>query len=240
MDRFPPKDPEMSNTAHRRAMEPDDEHWCRACDMSMSLGSPSLTMEELVRAYAVFANGGVFTQPYYIEEVRDRDGNVLESHTPPEKPRIVSEEVATLTTWMLEEVARTGTGSPARKELGINFGSKTVTTNDEKDTWFVGFTPDVITAVWVGYDTPKSLGVSSTGGRTSLPIWVDYMRVAAPKENDRAFPIWGNVDWAQIDDKTGRRLASGGRKFPFLKGTVPEQSGVEAGQYTIDDLATEL
>jgi hypothetical protein len=66
------------------------------------------------------------------------------------------------------------------------------------------------------------------------------MRVAAPKENDRAFPIWGNVDWAQIDDKTGRRLASGGRKFPFLKGTVPEQSGVEAGQYTIDDLATEL
>ena len=79
-------------------------------------------------------------------------------------------------------------GTAARaSRLGLHVAGKTGTTNDEKDAWFVGFSPSVITAVWVGYDQPRTLGVSSTGGRTALPIWMEYMRVAAPQEDDRPF-----------------------------------------------------
>lgn len=236
MDRYPAIEEGITNTAHRRQLKPEDEYWCRACDMSMALGSPSLTMEELVRAYAVFANDGAFVQPYYVEEVRDRNGDVLE-HNEPEPPvQIIETEIASLTRWLLTQVVNSGTGFKARQELQINIAGKTGTTNDEKDTWFVGFSPDVITAVWVGFDQPRSLGVSSTGGRTAMPIWIEYMRKAAPKDKDRPFELRGDIEWAYIDDDTGRRVSSGGRKYPFLRGTTPESTGLEAGQITIEDI----
>ena len=122
----------------------------------------------------------------------------------------------------------------------LRLGGKTGTTNDEKDTWFVGMSPDVITAAWVGYDQPRTLGISSTGGRTALPIWMEYMREAAPKDKDRPFPIWGDIEWAQIEEETGRRVTDGGRRYPFLEDTTPEATGVSAGQVTLEDLATEL
>lgn len=124
--------------------------------------------------------------------------------------------------------------------LGVRLGGKTGTTNDFKDAWFVGFSPNVITAAWVGYDQPRSMGVSSDGGRTALPIWMDYMREAAPREDDRPFPIVGELEWVNIDDTSGRRVTSGGRSFPFIKGTAPESSGVTSDQYTIEDVDTEL
>lgn len=240
MDRFPEKDPNLSNTAHRQQLKPGDEYWCRTCDMSMGLGSASLTMEELVRAYSGFASGGNLVQPYYIEEVKDRDGTVLEKHESVEHPRVMDPEVASVATWLLQGVVQGGTGHRASAELGLNgLAGKTGTTNDFKDAWFIGFTNDVITAAWVGYDQPRSLGVSSTGGRTALPIWIDYMREAAPKDRDRAFPMRGDIEWAQIDEATGRRVRSGGRSYPFIPGTAPESTGLEAGQVSIDDM-TEL
>jgi penicillin-binding protein 1A len=150
-------------------------------------------------------------------------------------------EVASITRWLLEGVVQGGTGFQASKQLELKgLGGKTGTTNDEKDTWFIGFTNDVITAVWVGYDQPRSLGISSTGGRTALPIWIDYMRVAAPKDKDRPFTLRGDIEWAQIDEEKGNRVSSGGRSYPFIEGTAPESTGLKAGQVSMDDLDTEL
>lgn len=241
MDRFPEKDPNLSNTAHRRQLKPGDEYWCRTCDMSMGLGSASLTMEELVRAYSGFASGGLLVEPYYIEEVTDRNGKVLEKHESADFERVMDPEVASIATWLLQGVVQGGTGHKASAELGLQgLAGKTGTTNDYKDTWFVGFTNDVITAAWVGYDQPRSLGVSSTGGRTALPIWIDYMREAAPKEKDRPFPMRGDIEWAQIDEATGRRVSGGGRSYPFIAGTTPESTGYKAGEVSMDDLTTDL
>lgn len=240
MDHYPPRtDNDISNTAHRRALTADDEHWCRACDMSMGLGSASLTMEELLRAYSAFGTGGKLVQPYYIQRIEDRDGAVLEQHEATEFPQVIRPEVATIASWLLQNVVNFGTGAPARRALGIRMGGKTGTTQDYKDTWFVGYSNDVITAAWVGFDEPRTLGVSSTGGRTALPIFIDVMREAAPKDKDRPMPIWGDVEWAQIDEDKGTRVTSGGRSYPFIQGTAPASTGVAAGQFTVEDF-TEL
>ncbi|TVQ92741.1 MAG: hypothetical protein EA397_06185 [Deltaproteobacteria bacterium] len=235
MDRYPPKDPNMSNTRHRLLMKPDDVYMCRACDMSMGLGSASLTMEELLRAYSPFVTDGRLVQPHYIVKVTDRDGQILEEHDPQPFPQVVRPEVATITNWLLQNVINTGTGYDAKRELGLKLGGKTGTSQDYKDTWFVGFSPDVLTATWVGFDEPRSLGVSSTGGRTALPIWIDIMREAAPKEKDRPFATHGDIEWALIDEKRGIRVTSGGMRYPFLEDTVPTSTGVAADEYTVDD-----
>ncbi|MCB9687370.1 MAG: transglycosylase domain-containing protein [Alphaproteobacteria bacterium] len=232
---------QTNDREHRRHLTPGEDHWCRACDMSMGLGSASLSMEEMIRAYSAFATGGYLIEPYTIEEVRDRSGKVLMSHEKAQPPQVMDPAVASIATWLLEGVTHGGTGSAASYELGLRaVAGKTGTTNDEKDAWFVGYTNDVITAVWTGYDEPRTLGVSSTGGRTSLPTWIEYMRVAAPKEKDRPFPEASDLEHANIDEKTGRRLASGGVTYPFLKGTVPENTGLREGQATIEDLSGEL
>jgi len=146
---------------------------------------------------------------------------------------------AAIVRWLLRGVVEEGTGARANR-LGIQVGGKTGTTNEEKDTWFVGFNTEVITAAWVGYDQPRTLGISSTGGRTALPIWIDYMRVAAPKERSGRFDYPGEIEWVQIDEATGRRVTSGGRRYPFLEDTVPESTGIAAGQLTLEDVTTEL
>ena len=235
MDHYPPRTDKDSNMGHRAKLNPEDEHWCRACDYSMALGSPSLTMSELMRAYSVFGTQGKLVEPYYVEEVRDRAGNVLEKHEPTPQVQVIDPGVATVANWLLQSVTSEGTAAVAGR-LGLHLGGKTGTTNDEKDAWFVGMNPNVITAVWVGFDHPRTLGVSSTGGKTSLPIWMTYMAVAAPKSEDHAFPQAGSVEWANIEESTGRRVASGGRSYPFLEGTAPTTSGGAAGQVTTNDV----
>ncbi|MBN2801143.1 MAG: transglycosylase domain-containing protein [Deltaproteobacteria bacterium] len=239
MDRFPAKDPELTNTRHRQLMKPDDVYMCRACDMSMGLGSASLTMEELVRAYSAFATDGTLVQPYFVEKVEDRNGHVLEQHEVKPPEQVIDPAVASVVRWLLRGVVQEGTAAAANR-LGLEVAGKTGTTNDEKDAWFVGFNNDVISAAWVGFDQPRSLGVSSTGGRTALPIWMDYMKVAIPKQTDIPFAYRGGVDWISIDEATGRRVTSGGRLYPFLSDTVPESTGGAAGQVTLEDMATEL
>ena len=238
-DRFPPKDETLSNTDHRAQMRPNDVYSCRACDYSMALGSASLTMEELIRAYTAFGTAGKLVTPYYIEEVQGRDGKVLEHHESTDGARVIDAGVATIVNWLMQGVVSEGTATAANR-LGLSVAGKTGTTNDNKDTWFIGMTPNVITGVWVGYDDPQSLGPSATGGHTALPIWIDYMAEAAPKEeNSGPFPVAGDIEWAQIEEASGRRVTSGGRSYPFLTGTAPEGSG-EAGQATIEDLSTDL
>lgn len=238
--RWPPMPANMTLADHKKELGTSSSYKCRSCDLSMALGSPSLTMAELARAYATLGNGGLWIEPYYIEEVRDRDGKVLEKHDPGTPFQVVPPELSTIMTWMLQGVVESGTAAAANA-LGLHIAGKTGTTNDEKDVWFVGYTPDVLTTVWVGYDQPRSLGKSATGGAVALPMWMDYMKVAAPKEKDREFPEWGKVEWAAIDEGSGKRTSGWGRKYPFLEGTLPPMIvAKKAGEPVIEDLATEL
>ncbi|MFZ5476288.1 MAG: penicillin-binding protein 1A [Myxococcota bacterium] len=204
-------------------------------DLSMGLGSSSLKMPELARAYSAFATNGRLVEPHYVNRVVDRDNRVLEQWTKPaEWKQVLDPPVAGVMNWLLQDIAQTGTAAKAQK-LGLHVGGKTGTTNGMHDAWFVGFTPTVLTAVWVGYDQPKSLGASSTGGYTALPIWMDYMADAAPKAEDKPFPMPGSLVWVSIDERSGRPMA-GGRSMPFLPGTAPTGVAVEAGQKTTEDL----
>jgi membrane carboxypeptidase/penicillin-binding protein len=211
---------------------------CRSCDLSMGLGSSSLTMVELARAYTAFATFGRLVEPHFIDSVVERDGTVIESYEPPaEWPRVLEPEVAGIAHWLVRQVATGGTAAKSNA-LGIQVAGKTGTTNDFHDTWFVGYNPDYIGAAWVGYDQPRSLGQSFTGGRTALPIWMDWFGAAVPRESAPSFGTIPSVDWVPIDESTGR-VAAGGMSMPMLRGTVPEGSvNVEVGQKTAEDLLT--
>ena len=138
--------------------------------------------------------------------------------------------------WLLQEVARSGTGAKSN-QLGIQVAGKTGTTNDFKDAWFVGYSPDLLVSTWVGYDQPRSMGISSTGGAMALPIWIEYMRAAYPKSIARNFPKIPEAVMVEIDETTGR-VASGGRSMPFIPETVPTGPIVEIGQQSSEDLLT--
>jgi len=237
-DWLPPERFPEGEECRDQRQDGDGNTLCRSCDLSMGLGSSSLTMVELARAYTAFATHGRLVEPHFIESVVDRDGTVIETHQAPrERPRVLEPNVAGITHWLLRQVATGGTAARTN-QLGLHVAGKTGTTNDFHDAWFVGYNPDYIAAAWVGYDAPRSLGVSFTGGRTALPIWMDFMRVAVPKEKDRAFPEIQGVTWAPIDESTGR-VAKGGVGMPMLPGTVPEgSSSVEIGQKTAEDLLT--
>jgi penicillin-binding protein 1A len=206
-------------------------------DLAMGLGAASLTMVEMARAYSVFASGGKRIEPFWIESVTDRDGKLLEQHKAPTQEQVVTPEVAYVMTWLLNQVARHGTGA-STNQLGVTLAGKTGTTNDYKDGWFMGYSPGIVTGVWVGYDQPRSMGVSSTGGRTALPIWIEYMRQAWPKSMDRPFSEPQVIDWAEIDESNGR-VARGGRRMPFIRGTVPVGVAIDLGQKSTLDLMTE-
>ncbi len=150
--------------------------------LTMALGAGSATPMEMASAYAVFANGGYRVAPRLITRVAEQHGRVLYEAPDTglsEKQRTIPARNAFIMNSLLQEVARSGTAAKARSQLKRPdvFG-KTGTTNDARDAWFVGYQPSIAAAAWVGYDTPKKLGRRETGGGLSLPIWIDYMRVA--------------------------------------------------------------
>ena len=210
---------------------------CRSCDMSMGLGSSSLTMVELARAYTAFGTYGSLVEPYFIEKVLDRDGTIIEEHKAIEPKQVLDPSVAYITHWLLTQVATGGTAASSNK-LKLSLAGKTGTTNDEIDAWFVGYNPDIIAAAWVGYDQPHPMGVSFTGGNTALPIWMDYMAAAVPKddpEKNRSFPMHGGVSWVKIDETTGMKVLDG-VSMPMLPGTEPTNVAGVVGQKTTEDL----
>ena len=210
---------------------------CRSCDMSMGLGSSSLTMVELARAYTAFGTYGTLIEPYFIERVLDRDGTVIEQHQAQEPKQVLDPSVAYITHWLLTQVATNGTAARSNR-LKLSLAGKTGTTNDEIDAWFVGYNPDIIAAAWVGYDQPRPMGVSFTGGATALPVWMDFMKAAVPKddpEKNRRFPTQAGIEWVNINETTGLR-ASDGVSMPMLPGTAPTNVVGSIGQKTSEDL----
>jgi penicillin-binding protein 1A len=143
--------------------------------LTLALGSSSVTVLDLATVYSVFANGGVRYKPILIREIRDRDGLLLEQ-AQPQGERVMDARVAYVVTRMMERVARFGTGAESRA-LDRPRAGKTGTTNDSKDAWFCGFTPDFTCVVWLGYEdnSPLGGGRSYTGGRLAVPIWTDFM-----------------------------------------------------------------
>ncbi|UCV08387.1 penicillin-binding protein 1A [Dechloromonas denitrificans] len=152
-------------------------------NLTMVLGSGSVTPLQMAGAYAVFANGGFRVTPRLIQKITDARGNVLwEAPAPPprqEEQRAIDPRNAFIIDSMLREVVRSGTGAQASQRLGRNdLAGKTGTTSDAVDGWFAGYAGNVVAVSWMGYDQPKSLGGREFGATLALPIWIDYMRQA--------------------------------------------------------------
>ena len=145
-------------------------------DLTLALGSGDVTLLELTAAYGTFANQGVRMDPLMVRYVTDAQGRLVEENVPQGREAINPAVTAGLTQ-MLRGVVEHGTGVAARV-LERPIAGKTGTTNDFSNAWFVGYTPSIVTGVWVGHDRPRSLGHEETGARAALPIWVAVMRAA--------------------------------------------------------------
>jgi penicillin-binding protein 1A len=239
-------------------------------DLSLALGSSGLSLLELTRAYAVFAEGGRRVVPTFIRRVTDRDGMILlenavlgasgdaavepdemeadfidvaaaaesegvpvDEETPidaefmPDPDQIISPEEAYLAVSLLRAVVEDPKGTGHRlRVLRRPVAGKTGTTNDQADAWFMGFSPEVVTGVWVGHDETRFLGYGETGSRAAAPIWVDYMRAALAGRPARDFAVPELIEFARIDRKTGLLAGKSTESTvfqPFLQGTVPTE-----------------
>jgi penicillin-binding protein 1A len=192
-------------------------------NLSLALGTSEVTLLNLTSAYAVFARGGQWIEPFGVIEVTDHRGRILYS-AKPQKRLVMTREGAAIVTNMLESVIKEGTGRKARILRGPLAG-KTGTTNDYKDALFVGFSPAVAAGVWVGLDLGGTMGDKETGARAALPIWMDFMEAALAEEAHRYFDLPDNIVKVQLNPDTGG-LASDGSKSAvnalFKKGTEPQ------------------
>ena len=150
--------------------------------LTMALGAGSVTPMQMAMGYSVFANGGYRINPWLITKITDQKGKALVESQPPlpnESVRAIDSRNAFIMKRLLQEVARVGTAARAQRDLKRpDLYGKTGTTNDSIDTWFNGFHQTLVAIVWMGYDTPRSLGDRETGGGLSLPVWIDYMQTA--------------------------------------------------------------
>jgi penicillin-binding protein 1A len=194
-----------------------------AHDLSLALGSSSVTLLELTSAYSVFANKGIRMPPSFFTSVEDPTGHVLEQ-TEMNAQQVVFEETAFVVTNMLENVIRSGTGRRANV-LKQAVAGKTGTTNDFIDAWFIGYTPDLVVGVWVGFDDRRPLGDSESGGSAALPIWLDFMQTILPEVESKPFVAPENIVYAKIDPSTGLLSSDpeNGAMEVFVKGTEPKE-----------------
>ena len=192
--------------------------------LSISLGSTETTLLKLTSAYASFVNGGKLIKPIMIDRIQDSEGNTifnnekrkclncdqvsfLSKNYPSIEDQflqIFSAETAYQMTSILEGTVQNGTGKNL-KDLNLDLGGKTGTTNSNTDTWFVGFTSKLTIGVYVGSDNPKSLGRYETGAKTALPIFKNFVKSAIKKEDARPFKVADNIIMRVIDPITGKK-----------------------------------
>jgi penicillin-binding protein 1A len=180
-------------------------------NLTLTLGSGSVTPLQMAQAYAVFANGGHTVSPRLIEKITDARGQVLwEAPAPSKEERqpVIDPRNAFVIDSMLREVVSSGTGAAASQRLGRgDLAGKTGTTSDAFDGWFAGYAGKVVAVAWMGYDQPKSLGAREFGATLALPIWADYMRqaLAGQPPTERTAPpglSYVDGDWV-YDEFTG-------------------------------------
>jgi penicillin-binding protein 1A len=236
-------------------------------DLTLALGSASVTPLQMARAYAVLANGGYLIDPYFIHSIYDPSGEEIFTANPaiacpqcPESiedisesgmdainlaPQVLTPQNVWLMTSMMRDVIQRGTGRKARVLGRTDLAGKTGTTNDQKDGWFSGFNHALVATAWVGFDKLEPLGRGETGGRSALPMWIDYMAVALEGiEAQKKEPPAGLVT-VRIDPATGLLAGSGqtGAVFEtFREENVPQQSSDAlggSGMHGATDGATE-
>ncbi|MGB5338906.1 MAG: penicillin-binding transpeptidase domain-containing protein, partial [Gammaproteobacteria bacterium] len=200
-------------------------------DLTLALGSASVTPLQLARAYAVLANGGYLIDPYFIQSIHDAtDAVVFQAEPrvvcphcraataadksaaaalPAQAPRVVTPQNAWLMTSMMQDVIQRGTGSKARVLGRTDLAGKTGTTNDQKDAWFSGFNRTLVATAWVGFDRLEPLGRGETGGRAALPVWIDYMRAALAGVPEMSLEQPEGLVTVRIDPVTGLLAESG-------------------------------
>ncbi len=202
-------------------------------NLSLALGTASATPLQMATAFAVFANGGYRIEPYFLTRIEDADGNILEQANPlvicrdceqkqkdgkPSNgvaaqlleaqglrlaPRVISEENAFIMTSVMQDVIKRGTGKRALELGRADLAGKTGTTNEFRDAWFSGFTRDLVTTAWIGFDQPSSLGPGEAGARAALPIWVDFMASALKGLPEQSVPVPDGVVAVSVDRNTG-------------------------------------
>jgi len=195
---------------------------------SLTLGGYEVTLLEMVKAYACIANRGVKTEPFFISRIEDNEGNILEVNTTREQ-RVISEKTAYIVLWLLQQVCKNGTGWYT-KYLGRPRAGKTGTTNMFTDAWFIGFTPQLICGVWVGYDKKYTLGKRKSGGVVAAPIWTKIMKEALEGKPVFDFIPPSGIVFVPIDKKTGLRTfpdSPDAILAPFISGTEPVEFSVE-------------
>ena len=195
-------------------------------DLSIALGSSGVSLLEIVNTYSVFANQGYRVKPIFVTRIEDRDGNVLEEARP-EKEKVIEQTTAFIMNSMLESVVKNGTGQRV-KALNRPVAGKTGTTNNLYDAWFVGYTPDYITGVWVGLDEEASMGRGETGSRTASPIWLGFMQKILADKPVKAFEVPEGIVFSRIDAETGLL------PIPESQATLFEcfKEGTEPTEYT--------
>jgi len=209
-------------------------------DESLALGSYEVTPLELGAAYVPFAAAGRVSEPKFITSVSGQSGPVDLGPNPPART-VMKPEVAYLLTSLLESVVQEGTGRRALA-LGRPVAGKTGTTNKVKDAWFVGYSVDLVVAVWVGYDDAIPLGASESGASAALPIWLDVMRAAHEGKPKVSFPRPSGIVEALVDPQTGllaRYQQEDAVTEIFLAGTAPTETAPEAALDAAADAAEE-
>ncbi len=200
-------------------------------DLSLALGSAELSPLQMSRIYSVFANGGYLTKPYLIQRIEDADGSTLfeadpvvactscviaeqkwsmdivEDDTlaklPKQAERTLEPRLAFQMNSILQDVVLRGTGRRAMKLGRKDLAGKTGTTNDQRDAWFNGYTPDLVTTAWVGFDQLKPLGNKEYASRAALPVWMDFMKVALAGKPERQQARPDGLVTMKINAKTG-------------------------------------
>ena len=202
-------------------------------NLSLALGTSGVSLLELVKAYSVFANQGRLIDPCFIKKVVDRDGNVLVEYYP--NPRkVIEESTAYVMTYLMEEVIKYGTGKRV-SVINRPAAGKTGTTNELNDAWFMGYTPEYVTGVWVGFDNRKSLGSKETGAQAASPIWLDFMQHALEGRPVSVFQAPASVVFVKIDAQTGLLPLSESQNTVvecYKEGTAPTGSAKRPGAVT--------
>jgi penicillin-binding protein 1A len=214
--------------------------------LSFALGAGETTLLRMTSAYAMFDNGGRRIKPTLIDRIQDRYGHTVYKHDEREcvgcagkkwenqpEPSLVDRRQQVLDpmtayqiTSMMEGVVQRGTATVVR-EVGKPVAGKTGTTNDEKDAWFIGFTPDIVVGVYLGYDKPRHLGRGATGGHLAAPIVKEFLKVALVDKPAAPFRVPPGIKLVRVDLKSGTRAGPGTERAileAFKPGTAPPDS----------------
>jgi 1A family penicillin-binding protein len=202
---------------------------------SVALGTSGVSPLEMAAAFATFATGGIYHEPFFIRRVEDCQGRILEERLLAGR-RALDPTITFQVVDMMRAVLDVGTGNVIRRMgFALPAAGKTGTTDDFNDAWFTGFTPTLSVSVWTGFDRAVSMrdahGRGITGASGAAPIWADFMRRATEGEPQREFPVPGDIRFALVDPVTGQAPLPGGPRGMevALREGQPTPSGVTVG-----------